>query len=128
MGVHLGIKSIRIEAGPIAVHEMTLQFHVPELVQVHPRRYDLVVDVISGQAGVGLIGTVEDNVRATSGNGGDRITGVIGANGKPLDEAIGPRDIPTTHIDDGLDVEGLVDLIMKLPAIFGIDVQLAYCV
>src|SRR5271166_5387559 len=76
MRVLLRIKTIRIEAVPIAVHEVAFHFHVPESIQVDSRGYDFVVKVIGRKAGVSLGG--EQRRQWASGGGGDRVPRVVG--------------------------------------------------
>ena len=52
----LRVKSVWKRAEPITIHEVAFHFHVPEFFEVNPRRDHFVVDVIEGQAGIGLVG------------------------------------------------------------------------
>src|SRR5271165_3258119 len=66
----LGVGAVGIRAISVAIHEMTLQFHVPVAVDVDPSADHFVEVVGVGQAGVGKMKKCRSN----------RVMRVIGAN------------------------------------------------
>src|ERR1700742_756601 len=52
--VHLRIKPVWIRGAGVAIDEVTFHFQVPVAVQVHTRGHNSVVDMVAGQAGIGL--------------------------------------------------------------------------
>src|SRR3979411_1549471 len=55
MRVLLRIKAIGVGVDPIAIHEMSLELHVPEFLQVNPRANDFVVNVVPRQTAVAFV-------------------------------------------------------------------------
>ncbi len=100
----------------MTVHEVALQLHVPEFVQINPRRDDFVVNVIGRQAGVGLVGN--EYGESAPKRSEDRIARVIRAKLEPLHDAVGPGDVPAADIAQDLRCVVVDELIAQVTAVF----------
>src|SRR6202044_1365486 len=97
-GINLRVKSVRIRAAAIAIHEMTFHLHVPELVDVNPSGDNLVVIVVGRQTGIGC-----RRIKGCERTGygvRDRVARVIGPDLKPFGDPVSSGDVPAAHIGE----------------------------
>jgi len=119
----LGVETVWVRAAAVAIHEVTLDFHVPESFQVEARGDHFVVIVIGGLTGVSCR-RIEGG-ECASHDVGDRVARVVGADLKAFAYPVCSGDIPTANVGEAFGVVGDEFLIAPVAAILGVDAQSA---